>query len=311
VGHSDNPLYVLWDRPKTTPYETLVDLGTRAIEKTPVLVNGNPVLTPTGVGTNETDKDRIPGLAFVPFTTKDITRIDGAPLSYYDRWATLNATTYSLLKTRDGMCGAWMFFYLDLLKTQGLSFQNPWVTVRSKEYDSVHEVILLNDWAFVENPDPAHKWTSDRTKLVYLYRNTLAAGDLVDKFSGPAAYLATSRQGDSYQFPNNPNSNAPDVDGNKDAQGNPRTGLKGQTNPHPLSLFEDHTLAGIGGVLYDPSYGVKYDQATEAQQLAAMENTAVAGFGEQQKIPGQPGRHYLHIRKPDGKSLVVAARGPG
>jgi hypothetical protein len=77
---------------------------------------------------------------------------------------------------------------------------------------------------------------------------------------------------------NNQAQNKPDADGNKQANGNPRTGLVGQGGGLPFSMFNNHVLVQIGDVLYDPSYGVFYDQATQQERLNALETNAIAGY---------------------------------
>jgi hypothetical protein len=56
-------------------------------------------------------------------------------------------------------------------------------------------------------------------------------------------------------------------------------GVAGQSNPNPQAVFSApgaHALVSFSGILYDPSYGNKYTQATMSANLQAWEDASLA-----------------------------------
>jgi hypothetical protein len=312
VGTSTNPLYVTWKTPPANfhLYHTLLDLSTHAAQK----LWDNP--------NNDTEaqtEQKLPGAVFEAFRNQNVTRVDGTPLKYYGSWETSSQTTTELLKDADGQCPSWVGFYLDSLKAQGLfGYQNDKVIVRSK-YFAAGEFFLVKDWSFIANPAAAHKYQAEtpdpanpgqKVTLVYPYQDLFDPGDTMVPVADVRGILMASRAANAWQFPNNPGSQSPDVDGNKNANGQARTGLKGQNSPTPVSMFTNHVLAQIGGVLYDPSYGVKYEQAQEDDRLKALSAAAIEGYAVQLPVGARLAKPYrLQVRQNvAGDGLTITER---
>jgi hypothetical protein len=68
-------------------------------------------------------------------------------------------------------------------------------------------------------------------------------------------------------------------------RGAARTGIAGENNATPFSLFPNHQVVRFGTKLYDPSYGMIYEGADPAtaykQALLSFEGAAVAGYAVQ------------------------------
>jgi hypothetical protein len=291
---TNNTLYILGGNPTKGAklYETLVDIGTRAA------FNAGPGATPAQV----VDK------VFAAFQAKNITRVDGTKLTYYGDWTTKAQSTAKLLQTGAGQCTAWAKFFIDVLKTQGLLPNGGQMLVVRPKLVAGGEWFLVKNWTFpVNNPKRNYKDNGlGGTNEVYDYRNELAvgaAGDFDPQAQPPRVPLNfdLSRSKNAYQFVQ------ADVDGNKDANQQPRTGLAGQNMTQPFSMFNNHEVVQFGNVIYDPSYGsAPYNQNTEEARLAAMETAAIAGYAVVRRDPKNPGKVFLFIRKPDPNNVGIS-----
>jgi hypothetical protein len=281
MGASNNPAYVLWKKPPANLplYETLVRLSTKAAAN--LWLQG-------GLLTEAQIEAQIPREVFTALETKNVKRSDGAVLKYYGQWTTVNATTLGLLRDKDGQCTAWANFFVDLLKVQGLTtlLDLPFAVIRSKNWNGrAHdEWFLVNDWTFYGNPDR----TYSKNKISYKWQNIMDPGDTLPTLG---ASFAANRYlfSDTYTIPNT-TTKVPEVDGNNTAPNQMRTGLAGQGNNRPVSMFNNHVIVVINNILYDPSYGAKYDRTiqngTPDQDLRArlddLEATAIAGYAVQE-----------------------------
>jgi len=171
------------------------------------------------------------------FTDQKVFRMDGTQLTYYSSYTTQNTTTGDLLKYGDGQCGAWASFFIDMRKIHGIDDYGEYVIFRAIPpagiaQDSVG--FIVNDWKFDGSGRSGHP--------VYPYLNI------------PDTSLIEEHR---YHW--------------KFSEVHDETGVAGQGNANPASLFNNHQVV-ISGEYYDPSYGKKY------LSLEEIDDTAIAGF---------------------------------
>lgn len=215
AGSSVNPLYVtlafpLAEIPAPTDYlwyQTLLHIG---CEK----------------GSGATDIATLLTGVWNYVKNRSVTRAhDNAALQYYGSWACTNTTTGALIKYKDGQCGAWTKFLLDILKIQGFQETgNYWII--TPIYGSTGEFgFYVKTWAF------APTGTSGIPDFPFLNR------------WGSSTF--------PYNLPNGPyNWISPEVTETAPSPG--------QNQPSPLSRFNNHQFAKILGEYYDPAYGENY-----------------------------------------------------
>ncbi len=153
------------------------------------------------------------------FIDRSVSRVDGFKLNYYQSYACQNYETYELLKFGDGQCGAWVKFFIDLRRVQGISDQ-PW---RSLKPVAPSHGMIVNNWDFTGSG------TSSIPGFPY--------------FNIPGSPNHIGNTSYNWRF----------------AEVNDHEGVEGQgNNANPASLFERHSVVFIGDEYLDPSYGVKY-----------------------------------------------------
>ncbi len=171
-----------------------------------------------------TDEHTVIANVWGDFTDRDVRRkpIDGFnatdnhQLTYYASYLTGNLTTPALLAFGDGQCGSWARFFLDILKVQGVDQSGDFVLVRPSD---ASEGFLVNDWTF---------------------SGAGVSGDVDYPFLNipDAVMYYDTHYGWRYS------------DVSDDA------GAPGQGTSNPASMFGNHQFVFLGGVYYDPSYGV-------------------------------------------------------
>lgn len=222
---------------------------------------------------------------FERFQNEIVRRRDGVALQYYGSWATRSASSYSLLRTADGQCGAWAYFFVHMLRAMGMdNVSMPNIKSPVSKYNG--EAIVVKNWHFgVANLPPTFRERmllltrpqfgegslapvdplavadpTRRTPVQYTHFNRPNLGDTI--LRGPENFFLHSRPLNRYDWEARP---APAV---TDA-----AGIPGQGNTaNPVSIFPNHAIVLFGSKYYDPSYGVTY--ATPAQ----FETTAIEAF---------------------------------
>jgi len=181
------------------------------------------------------------------FTDRDVRRKpvdgfnnpDGTQLTYYANWNCVNISTAALLLGSDGQCGSWAKFFIDAMGAQGVNHTNEYVLFAPDPGQVPGaQGFLVNTWSF-------------------------AAGN---GRSGNAAFPYLNIYDGSY------------VSGSQFswvwAEVNDQTGVAGQGNANPNSLFGNHQVVKFGTppIYYDPSYGVTF------ASLADIDSGAIAGY---------------------------------
>ncbi len=155
--------------------------------------------------------------------------LDGQQLTYYANWNCVNTTTAAVLANGDGQCGAWASFFIDMMGAQGINHTNEYVRFTA-DLNQVPGAVgfAVKNWQFSGNG------TSGRVDFPYL---NIYEGSY---FSGTQF---------TWVF----------------AEVNDQTGVPGQGNPNPLSLFGNHQVVKFGtpALYYDPSYGVTFGSLTD------------------------------------------------
>lgn len=183
-------------------------------------------------GLGNGDEANIPGAVFTQFATRNITRVsDGTKLTYWAKWSRQKkVTTATILISGDGVCGAWARFFLDCLRAQGLVYKDtnepPIIDVIPKVK---REFILVKVWNF-----PA-KAIAGHASGIYPYRNVLPVR------SDVLPYRAKSFEQNKYAWYKGLDDSKPKGQPlDPDVTDVGRTGLPGQNNPTPMSIFGDH-----------------------------------------------------------------------
>jgi hypothetical protein len=123
VGVTQNQVYLTWKNPTAlttggglpvpggiAPYLTLLYVGCNAANDTA-----------------PADDDGVANQVFTKFETLDVTNANGTILKYYGSYAKPNPAnpgvfeTAGLIAHADGRCGAWMKFFIDVLRSQGVT----------------------------------------------------------------------------------------------------------------------------------------------------------------------------------------------
>ena len=171
------------------------------------------------------------------FTDRDVRRVDGVQLTYYASYTCGNVNTADLLKYGDGQCGAWASIFIDMRKVQGIDDTDEYVIFRPIPPLGIPQDyvgFLVKNWTFTGNGSSGH--------ATHPYLN-LPDSPLV----GATSY--------NWKF----------------AEVNDATGIPGQGNANPASLFNNHQVV-ISGRYYDPSYGVQH------ASLQDIDDNAIEGF---------------------------------
>ena len=175
------------------------------------------------------------------FSLRTVQDAQGNDLYYYKEYFCNNTCTPQLLSTKDGQCGAWATFIIDILKAQGM-MPEPY----SRNYTQVEAsgddiAFLVKDWDFTDNgniPD------TDKAKG---YKYVLIPEQ---DFSGTGIpKLDPFFQNGRYNF----------LYGD-DAVDNTMT-IPGQNKSNPASIFYNHQFSFIASKHYDPSYGIIHNES--------------------------------------------------
>jgi len=174
------------------------------------------------------------------FTNADVKNVKGELLYYYKNYVCNNLCTALLLKNKDGQCGAWATFLLDILKTLGIAFGNDNYTIVETISDNYS--FLVKDWEFIDNGKIPNTTNANGYKYVLIPQQRHINGvPFLDNFYGNGQY--------NFLY-------------SDDAIDNTST-IAGQNNGNPSSIFENHQFVKIGdNTFLDPSYGVTHSENT-------------------------------------------------
>jgi len=183
-------------------------------------------------------------------TVRNVKRVDGTQLTYYNSYIVNSFYTYTLLAQGDGRCGAWARFFLDVLHAQGYHQNYSLATIVPSATGVDHGFIVKN-WTFSgsgTNGSGTHPYINRVSGIVH-----------------PRPYFGTN----GYIWVGTPEVTY-------------TSGTPGQGNGKPAALFFNHALVVLNGVFYDPSYGVTYPN------LQGF-NNALDGFYQEQAAWPVPG----------------------
>jgi hypothetical protein len=302
AGKSESPVFVLLSDPKysdpklgKTLYYTVVYLGCDfgwgldnaaqlpdALMSTP-LGNG---FASRAISTVKLDERGLP-----PGNDEENHQFTSSPLRYYGSWTTESKTTADLLKTKDGMCGAWARFFIDILAAQGAIGPNdkPYISLQPT---ARAEFFLVKNWSIPANPNPNPipiatdlyipqsvvgnyvMQPNDIQRGVirnYHYVNVSRPGD------SPLTRWAVSAPGKAYQWAQPPMPQVTYVNQTK-----PNDPNNSQNNNNPQAILDNHAVVKISNTYYDPSYGRTY------ASLGVIDDQLVDGFFQFRRVAGMP-----------------------
>lgn len=180
------------------------------------------------------------------FTDHVVLNYKGDSLFYYKAWNSPNATLSTLLKYRDAECYSFAQLFLAALKIQGIVRTNNYVNITAGN-NSVcgYQVnqIMVKSWVF-GTASAAGQCASFPYKTTYssLHNATFTGYNFI-----------TSDVTDS-------------------------AGVRGVCTVNPPSVFNNHQIAKVDGIYYDPSYGAKYTALTNIK-AAAFSGWGIYYFG--------------------------------
>jgi hypothetical protein len=178
------------------------------------------------------------------FTTLNVQRADGTPLTYYANKNSLNVDVNSLLANGDGECYAWAQLFLDMLLINGVVQSNDYLNITSHNPSTLQtQGFLVQNWLIPDGTGHGIRYNHN-----YTFANVING-----------TYGQNLIKNNQYNFVYQ------DVIHNQ-------PGLAGQGGTDPASIFGNHQVDYIDGTYYDPSYGVTY---SSIQDFSAK---AVAGF---------------------------------
>jgi hypothetical protein len=231
INSTKHTVYVTLAAPASTLsssnyFESLFEIGCRE-------ANGM-----SGSATDPTVKGAVTDAIFGDFASRNVKRVDGTQLTYYNSYLTDVTTTAGLLSGGDGQCGSWTSLFLDIRKAQGISDTNDYVLfnpINPTTVDVNHKGFIVNYWNF------SGSGNSGDSDYPYLNLPNLTSFTTASSYNWLYAEVT----------------DAP--------------GIPGQGTPNPASFFNNHQMAYVNGQYYDPSYGIKHPTVADVQ-------TSLAGF---------------------------------
>ncbi len=232
AGVTKNPLYVTLGKP-IQPYTPPTIPGETAFEEVKLFhtlvhhgcTNAKDVTSLTQVLNN----------VWQDFTDREVRRVDGTQMTYYANYQCTSTTTNTILETGDGQCGSWSRLFLDILKAQGIDYQNEYIIIGvDPNVTNGSRILFIKEWIFNANGG-----TSGDSNLPFL--NTFLGGD---------PPISNNTYNWTY------------------AEVNDMEGESGQGTPNPASIFGNHQIVLINGTYYDPSYGQNYSSLLDFDVIA-------------------------------------------
>jgi hypothetical protein len=246
AGSSVNQVYVTLGESQTTVYHTLVHIGCKRAR-------------------DQSDPDEAVKEIWKEFQDRYVLKVDGKLMKYYGDWRTKNSSTKALLASRDGGCGAWARFFVDVLKVQNIPSQLKVVV------PSTATGFYIKDWRFtIANP------SSPDANFPFLNTFKYDTVPLPNGMNGAVIRITQT----NYVY-------GPIVQV-KDYRGKP-----GQGTSNPKSLFNDHGLVLYGDDYHDVAYGFMYENMNENQALAKMEEKMVSAYYKQLEFVNIDGVDYI------------------
>jgi hypothetical protein len=255
VTRSRNVVYLTLNtpqKPKDTMFQTPLDIG----------------CTQGAGATKNADLIAQNGGLWKYFATGKVRRAsDGAFLTYYNDWSTMNCDISKLLETSDGQCMTWAQMFAYALRCQGMD--NSTVNIVGfKPSSPVKRTFLVNAWNPAGGAKPPYK---DFPKVSGDFLAWRQAGVKADGTSNGKYLVAAGEPAFEFTY----------------------AGAKSQNNPIPAADFNCHFVVeiknGVATTYYDPSYGNVYANP------GAAALTAVAGFAEIKFTPAPASTPYYEI----------------
>lgn len=253
LDSTQHTLYVTWADPKgadnaplpagTAIYETLVNLGVRNADGFGVGKTEQQVVDKIyGEFTDREVRRVVPGTANLESGADAVMKYWGNPSSFGSAGG---VSTEWLLRNRDGKCGAWERFFVDVLRSQGID-------ATMKNYFAPNLSRAKINFGFFPSPDEEE--TAYRTAFNARLVANGQATQIIYSYPVPVLFIKSWSIGtDKFAPVQIPNQNP--------AQG----------NPSPQAFFTDHLLVEYGGRLYDPSYGSGPSANQQAWETVALE----------------------------------------
>jgi hypothetical protein len=246
VGKSENPLYVTYTPP------ILPAVGIEFFHS--VLYYGYKYAK------GQTDPDLIVNNMYSAFASKTVPRRDDPTVGAMTYWAWPDPpgqganfcffTTKNLLMFENSRCGAWAYFFDDMIRAQGISGSvisevtyNPgsgFVANLSSDITSFFGPAAAN-LAFAPSIEPCFFVNSYNVNSHKFYTWNMEYNPIVD-VTVPGLGMI-------------PVSNGPVIIGSNTMNFGPKSGIGGQGNTDPQSTFPNHALVKYNNKYYDPSYG--------------------------------------------------------
>jgi hypothetical protein len=288
VGVTHNPLYLTFDSPNLAIasaswrtwmsnrlgfdtvklYHTLVHLGSTA-------------------ASGESTRDKVVEKVWDMFKARTVSTHTGQKLHYYNSYLTQSRLTPELLAYKDGTSDAWVKFFLDVLKAQGIRWENNYLRLRP----DLNKLGFEPTWGL---PAIQGRDYGFLMKAWDFQAQPAAANAIVREPNSPVDILITQR-GFSYlnvistELPGDPTrqvgyewryADVTDIGAPAPGQGN--LNVVGQNNPNPASylLYHDVVQINMGNrILWlDPSYGLAYEGETGEQRLLDFENKTISAY---------------------------------
>lgn len=129
---------------KHTVYMTLADPATSLRQESLFEIGCREANGKSGSATDPAVKRAITDAIWVDFSNRNVKRVDGTQLTYYNSYNTNVTDTPGLLAGGDGQCGSWAHFFLDVRKEQGISDTDDYVMLTPISGDG----FIVQNWTF-------------------------------------------------------------------------------------------------------------------------------------------------------------------
>ena len=253
IGSSSNDIYITLKEPAVSPlFHTVVHIGSHEAH-------------------NETTENGVITEVWKKFESLNVDTVAGNDLHYYLNYNSQAESTKPLLATGDGQCGAWSQFFVDVIKSQGIVRNNNWVELKASKNNA--KGFIVKNWTFdagggkasaaIVPSLPQDAGIVNAVIADYPYINVIHSDP---SLTGAAPWLNPTNDAYAWAYQ--------DV--------NDELGIEGQSTANPASFFVVHVLLqydiGNGYEWFDPSYGVKYAGATQADLELAFDDVAIDGY---------------------------------
>lgn len=214
----------LWYDLGTTTHEVYATLNnpipSAPIFQTPLLHTTVHIGCTAAEGQSGADLPNVYNNIWQHFATRQIRALGhDEPMTYYRVWTTSTVTARQLVGSQDGQCGAWNLLFIETLLAQGISSQNDYSIIWA-EHNNYNRGFFVPNWRF---SGPGVSGDPSFPFLIIHSAGWSTAGY-------PTIWTQIESQ----------------------------PGIPGQGWPEPKSSFANHHVTLVNNKVYDPSYGVTY-----------------------------------------------------